>query len=123
MNISSPSRKTSVRKPSHLGSKIQPSPDGNSSTRVASMGSSGGLIGSSIATIDGASFSAARLTAPRSDLFTELAFSNPRAPGALALSRRQARELVIATSGDHCSIGDNDFQFCRLAHRAGAERD
>src|SRR3982074_3247006 len=43
MNISSPSRKISVRKPSHLGSKIHPSPGGSSPTRLASIGSTGGL--------------------------------------------------------------------------------
>src|SRR5580704_16758553 len=46
MKISSPSRKTSTRKPSHLGSKIQPSPSGSSATRLASIGKSGGLTGS-----------------------------------------------------------------------------
>src|ERR1051326_5267854 len=48
MNSSSPSRKTSVRKPSHLGSKIHPSPGGNSPTRVASIGRTGGFTGRSI---------------------------------------------------------------------------
>src|SRR5205809_4046424 len=43
MKISSPSRNTSVRKPSHFGSKIHPSPGGNSPTRLASIGSTGGL--------------------------------------------------------------------------------
>src|SRR3954469_23490068 len=43
MRISSPSRKISARKPSHLGSKIQPSPGGSAPTRLASIGSSGGL--------------------------------------------------------------------------------
>src|SRR5687768_13718868 len=50
MKISSPSRKMSVRKPSHLGSKIHPSPGGSSLTRFASMGSIGGLTGRSITT-------------------------------------------------------------------------
>src|SRR5690349_10670267 len=48
MKISSPSRKTSVRKPSHFGSKIQPSPSGSALTRLASIGSTGGLTGKSI---------------------------------------------------------------------------
>src|ERR1700733_13059500 len=46
MRISSPSRKTKARKPSHLGSKIQVLPTGNSATRLASMGKTGGLTGS-----------------------------------------------------------------------------
>src|SRR4051812_26009188 len=47
MNISSPSRKTSERKPSHLGSKIHSPSDGISPTRLASIGSTGGLTGRS----------------------------------------------------------------------------
>src|SRR5437868_840422 len=43
MKISSPSRKISVRNPSHLGSKIHPSPGGSSLTLFASIGSTGGL--------------------------------------------------------------------------------
>src|SRR5260370_2322088 len=43
MKISSPSRNTSARKPSHLGSKIQSPSAGNSSTRFASIGRSGGF--------------------------------------------------------------------------------
>src|SRR5688500_1007516 len=43
MKISSSSRKMSVRKPSHLGSKIHPSPGGSSPTRFASIGRTGGL--------------------------------------------------------------------------------
>src|SRR4029077_1853730 len=43
MKTSSPSRKNSARKPSHLGSKIQPSPGGSSPTRFASIGRTGGL--------------------------------------------------------------------------------
>src|SRR6266550_6530794 len=43
MKISSPSRKMSVRNPSHLGSKIHPSPGGSSLTRLASIGRTGGL--------------------------------------------------------------------------------
>ena len=46
IRISSPSRKTSARNPSHLGSNIQSSPSGNSPTRLASMGRSGGFTGS-----------------------------------------------------------------------------
>src|SRR5580704_14155605 len=46
MKISSPSRNTSARKPSHLGSKTQSPSDGNSSTRFASIGKIGGLTGS-----------------------------------------------------------------------------
>src|SRR5215472_7474804 len=42
MRISSPSRNTSARKPSHLGSKIHSSPSGNSLTRLASIGKIGG---------------------------------------------------------------------------------
>src|SRR5205823_4294029 len=45
MKSSSRSRNTSVRKPSHLGSKIHPSPGGSSATRFASMGRIGGLQG------------------------------------------------------------------------------
>src|SRR5213078_3641872 len=45
MKISSPSRNTSARNPSHLGSKIHSSPDGRSATRLASIGSTGGLTG------------------------------------------------------------------------------
>src|SRR5688572_827049 len=45
MRISSPSRKMRVRKPSHFGSKIHPSPGGSSPTRFASMGIIGGLTG------------------------------------------------------------------------------
>src|SRR5678816_2620221 len=48
MNSSSPSRNTSVRKPSHFGSKIQLSPGGSSLTRLASIGRTGGLTGRSI---------------------------------------------------------------------------
>ena len=43
MKISSPSRNTIVRNPSHLGSKIQSPSAGISSTRLASMGRTGGL--------------------------------------------------------------------------------
>src|SRR5438477_8099172 len=43
--ISSPSRKTSVRKPSHFGSNSQPSPEGNSSAEAESIGASGGSKG------------------------------------------------------------------------------
>src|SRR5438105_4037127 len=46
MKTSSPSRNTSVRKPSHFGSKIQPSPGGRSPTRFASIGRTGGFTGS-----------------------------------------------------------------------------
>src|ERR1700678_4176768 len=49
MKISSPSRKTSTRKPSHLGSKIHPSPSGKPATRFASIGKRGGLSGRCIA--------------------------------------------------------------------------
>src|ERR1700735_4277376 len=45
MKISSPSRKTKARKPSHFGSKIQSPSVGNSSTRLASIGNSGGVTG------------------------------------------------------------------------------
>ena len=44
--ISSPSRNTSVRKPSHLGSNCQPSPSGSASAALESIGSSGGSNGS-----------------------------------------------------------------------------
>src|SRR5256885_11022501 len=40
--ISSRSRKTSVRNPSHFGSNSQPSPDGNSTAAADNIGSSGG---------------------------------------------------------------------------------
>ena len=43
--ISSPSLKTSVRKPSHLGSNCQPSPLGSSLAAVESIGSKGGAKG------------------------------------------------------------------------------
>src|SRR4051794_19304990 len=43
MKTSSPSRKIRVRKPSHLGSKIHPSPGGSAPTRLASIGRTGGL--------------------------------------------------------------------------------
>src|SRR5439155_2428932 len=43
--ISSRSRKTSVRNPSHFGSNSQPSPDGNSSAAADNIGSSGGEKG------------------------------------------------------------------------------
>src|SRR2546426_11326605 len=43
--ISSPSRNTSVRKPSHLGSNCQPSPPGNASPALDSMGATGGAKG------------------------------------------------------------------------------
>src|SRR5881227_2115726 len=43
--ISSPSRKTSVRNPSHFGSKSQPSSDGNPSAAADSIGASGGSKG------------------------------------------------------------------------------
>ena len=45
MSSSSPSRKTSARKPSHLGSYSQPSPSGRSAAALASMGSTGGSTG------------------------------------------------------------------------------
>src|ERR1700690_662946 len=45
MTTSSPSRKTSARKPSHFGSKIHPSPRGSSPTRSASIGKTGGATG------------------------------------------------------------------------------
>src|SRR6185503_4001408 len=45
MKSSSRSRKMSVRNPSHLGSKIHPSPGGSSATRLASIGRTGGLTG------------------------------------------------------------------------------
>src|ERR1700751_1161771 len=44
--ISSPSRKTRARKPSHFGSNTHPSSAGNSLTRLASMGRTGGFTGS-----------------------------------------------------------------------------
>src|SRR5271170_7289473 len=44
--MSSPSRKTRARKPSHFGSNNHPSPAGNSPTRFASMGKTGGFTGS-----------------------------------------------------------------------------
>src|SRR6185295_6291830 len=47
--ISSPSRKTSVRKPSHLGSNCQPSPAGSASAALESMGASGEAKGSGTA--------------------------------------------------------------------------
>ena len=43
--ISSPSRKTRTRNPSHFGSKIHPAPGGMASTRLASIGNSGGGTG------------------------------------------------------------------------------
>src|SRR5258705_7874515 len=46
IRISSPSRKTSARNPSHFGSKIQSPSAGNSLTRLASIGNSGGFTGS-----------------------------------------------------------------------------
>src|SRR5580698_1526020 len=45
IKISSPSRKTSARKPSHLGSKIQLSPAGSAAIRLASIGRTGGFTG------------------------------------------------------------------------------
>src|SRR5688572_3484297 len=48
MKRSSPSRKISVRKPSHFGSKSHPSPCGSSLTRFASIGKTGGFTGRSI---------------------------------------------------------------------------
>src|SRR5689334_4400268 len=42
MRISSPSRNTNERNPSHFGSKIQLSPSGKSLTRFASIGKIGG---------------------------------------------------------------------------------
>src|SRR6478672_162014 len=45
MRISSPSRKTSARKPSHLGSKIQLPSSGSSPIRLASIGKMGGFTG------------------------------------------------------------------------------
>jgi hypothetical protein len=45
MRISSPSRKINARKPSHFGSKIHVSPAGTSSTRLASIGNTGGFTG------------------------------------------------------------------------------
>src|ERR1700761_8849212 len=44
--MSSPSRKTRARNPSHLGSKTQVSPGGSSPTRLASIGRTGGFTGS-----------------------------------------------------------------------------
>src|SRR6185436_11844034 len=46
MKTSCPSRNTSARNPSHLGSKIHPSPFGSSRTGLASIGRTGGLTGS-----------------------------------------------------------------------------
>src|SRR5437867_7000849 len=43
--ISSPSRNTSVRKPSHFGSNCHPSPEGNSAAAVDNIGWSGGSNG------------------------------------------------------------------------------
>ena len=43
--ISPPSRKTSVRNPSHFGSKSHPSPSGSDSAALDSMGSMGGSNG------------------------------------------------------------------------------
>src|SRR5687767_5414448 len=43
--MSSPSRNTRVRKPSHLGSNSQPVPSGTWPASLASMGSTGGLKG------------------------------------------------------------------------------
>src|SRR5262245_18491473 len=48
MKISSPSRKTRARNPSHFGSKIQLSPSGNSLTRLASIGRIGAFTSRSI---------------------------------------------------------------------------
>src|SRR5580700_4380466 len=45
MKISSPSRNTSARKPSHFGSKTQSPSAGNSSSRFASIGRIGGFTG------------------------------------------------------------------------------
>src|SRR5260370_1305720 len=45
IRISSPSRKTRARNPSHFGSKIHPSPCGRSLVRLASIGKTGGLTG------------------------------------------------------------------------------
>src|SRR5262250_3036432 len=47
--ISPPSRNTSVRKPSHLGSNCQPSPPGKASAALDSMGASGGAKGRDMA--------------------------------------------------------------------------
>src|SRR2546427_4022357 len=46
--ISSPSRNTRVRKPSHLGSNCHPSPPGRASAALDSMGASGGAKGRSM---------------------------------------------------------------------------
>src|SRR6185436_14881842 len=51
MKSSSPSRKISVRNPSHLGSKSHPSPGGRSLTRLASIGRTGGVTGRSMANV------------------------------------------------------------------------
>src|SRR5512143_3019691 len=48
MYVSSPSRNTSARKPSHFGSNSQPSPVGSASAAFASIGSRGGWNGSRI---------------------------------------------------------------------------
>ena len=46
--MSPPSRKTSVRNPSHFGSKSHPSPSGRASAALESIGASGGSKGSFI---------------------------------------------------------------------------
>src|SRR5512146_2476889 len=46
MRVSSPSRNTSARKPSHFGANSQPSPSGRASRGLASIGSIGGSNGS-----------------------------------------------------------------------------
>src|SRR5262245_27442159 len=68
---SSPSRKTSVRKPSHLGSYCQPSPVG-SGPGLESIGSSGGANGSFMGMREG-------VPAGRRDVF-----QGDSAPGRLA---------------------------------------
>jgi hypothetical protein len=50
-STSSPSRKMTQRKPSHFGSYVMPSATGMSSTALASIGSTGGLIGRSTGTV------------------------------------------------------------------------
>src|SRR5947208_5247211 len=51
--ISSASRNTSVRKPSHLGSNCQPSPPGKASAALDSMGASGGAKGRRVSVAPG----------------------------------------------------------------------
>src|SRR5215510_12809176 len=86
---SSPARKTIARKPSHLGSKSQPSPAGSSVASLASMGSTGGSIANAVA---GTVYPPIRSGTSGSEVPQGLRHGHPRRTQGRGHSSRQAHE-------------------------------